>query len=137
MNPISLVLKVISNLGELSGSLKDFEQSAKDLFAGKLSKAEVEQLISDVTKILATGLVTIPGVTTAQLTETLTGTENLVEDVIAAVSDVKTAGVADLVPDLSKAVADLTDAVTKGVIGLTDSTKEQILSVLAEIGKGI
>lgn len=137
MNPIQLVLKVIGNLGQLSSELKDYEQAAADLFSGKLTKAEVQQVLDDTISILSLGLVTFPGVDMTKVTNTIKGSETLVDDVIASVADVKATGVTAVVPDLAKAVADITAAVTAGVVGLTDSNKEQVLAVLAEIGKGI
>jgi hypothetical protein len=135
--PIAILLKIISNLGSLSGVLKDFEQDAKDLFAGKMSKDEALGLLADLEKIIAMGFISIPGVDMGSLSNTISGGEKIVDDMLAAVSDVKSQGVAAIVPDLGKAVDDLTSALTAGVVGLKDSTKEQVLQVLAEIKAGL
>jgi len=134
---IGLLLKVITNLGKLSGDLKDFEGAAKALFAGQLTKAQIEQLLSDVEDLLSSGIISIPGIDSKLVISTIQSGDTIVEDVIKAVSDVKAGGVAEVLPDLGKAVDDLIAALGQGVIGLTDSTKEQVLQVLNEIKAGL
>lgn len=137
MNPISLILKIIGNLGSLAADLGDFEQAAKDLFAGKITLAEGEKLLEDLGGILGMGFITIPGVDLSQVVSTLKSGEVVAADLIAAVKDVKATGVSAVVPDLQKAVSDLEAAVSSGIVGLQNSTKEQILQVLQEISQGL
>ena len=130
--PIALLLKVISNIGSLSGDLKDFEQGVADLKAGKLSKADVDQLLKDIADVLAMGLVPLPGVDMQAVISTLKSGESVVEDIMQAVSDVKSQGVSAIVPDLKKAIGDVIIGIDSGLIthfgASSAASAKQILS---------
>lgn len=137
MSPISIILKVIANLGNLSGDLADFEADAKKLFAGQMTIADAEQLISDLGGILSMGFISIPGIDLSQVQNTLKTAQGLASDLISGVKDVAAQGVAHVVPDLGKAIDDLESGVTTGIIGLTNVTKEQVLQILTELKAGL
>lgn len=136
MNPVSLILKVIANLGQISGDLKDFEQAGKDLFAGKLTKDEVTKLLTDIGGILSSGLISIPGVDSSQVVAAIGSGEKIVDDVIKAVKDVE-----DKQPveqDLGQALSDIRDLITNGVLkNFGGNTKEQVIEVIDALAKAL
>lgn len=135
---IGIIIKVIANLGKLSQDLSDFEQDAKDLFAGKLTEDEIKTFLADVGNILATGIIALPeGIAAAAIIETLNSGEAVVADVMAAIKGVEEKGASEVAPDLKKIAMDLKAALNGGLIKLSATTSEQVNDVLDEIIKGI
>lgn len=136
---IGVLLKIVSHLGQLSSVLKDFEAAAKDLFDGKLTKEEIEKLLSDVISILSIGFVQLPeGVAIADVESFLHSSESVVSDVLKAVSDVEAGGVATIPPNAKQLASDLLAALESGLIkDFGGHTKEQVIEVLKAISGGL
>ena len=116
MNVVSTLLKIIANLGQISSDFSDFETVGKDLFAGKLSEAEIASVIADVVKILSSGLIAIPGVDSNALVSAITASQSLVSDVIVAVADIKSGTVPKAAPDAKALASDLLKLVESNLI---------------------
>ncbi len=137
-NPVGLIFKAVTHLGQLASDLKDFEKAAEDLFSGKLTREDVEALLKDVVELIGGGFISIPGMDQAALVSFIQGSESVVDDVIQGVSDIQLKGVSAVTPDLKKIVGDLISCVESGVIrSFGGVTKEQVLEVLRGINSAL
>jgi len=129
------ILKIIANLGKLSSDLSDFEKAAKDLFSGSFTEADANQLIIDLQGILTSGLINIDGIDLGAVAKMLSDGEIVGKDIIAAVKDLRSNGVASLPPDASKVVSDLAQFINDGVIqnfgGFTKQQAQELLQSIA------
>lgn len=135
---IGIILKIISNIGALSASLNGFENSAKDLFAGKFSEDDAKGFLAAVASILATGIIALPeGITADMVIAFIASGENIAADLVASVKDIESSGIRNVPADLKKVIADLVQAVTSGVINLKNSSIGQAVDILKEIEAGL
>jgi len=131
---IGLIFKLVSNLGTISQALKDFEADVQALFKGQLTKDEVVQFLNDILSIASSGLISLPaGMTSDTIKSTLTSVEQVADDLIQAVKDLKAKGLSSLTPDLGKAVSDLIAAIQGGIVGLNGQSQDSVLAILKQI----
>ena len=76
MNPS--LLKLVLHLGIVIKSVKDVEHGVEDAIAGKLVMSDVKAILDDLSELVVTGVIVIPGVTPDQF-------KTLIADIEAAV----------------------------------------------------
>jgi hypothetical protein len=139
MNPVSLLLDIISNLGTLKTDLGDLQALASHITSGQASIADAEKFIGDLCGLLTSGFIPLPaGVDAKALVATIQGAEGVAEALISGVKDVIGKGISAVGPDLKTIVTTLTSAISGGMITKFGGfTKEQVLQVLTEISAGL
>ncbi len=135
---IGMILKLVSHMGALSTAGSDFEQACKDLFAGKLTKDEAEKVISDVMTIAATGIIPLPeGITADMISEVVKSSENMIEDILKAISDIKKDGVSAVIPSIKNIATDLLDALKANPPMLKQFNMSTVEEVLGDVIQGL
>lgn len=131
MNPIALILKVISNLSQIKTDIGDFQRAGEDLFKGDLQRAEVEACLKDLCGILSSGLISIPGIDSKVILAAVSEGEKTVDAVIAMVKDIGDEGIDAVVPDVKAVLEHVKGLVASGVVSnFGGHTKEQVNDML-------
>lgn len=72
MNPIALLLQI----GKIIQAFKDVEKGIADLIHKNYSPSDLKAVLEDIKAIVDSGLISIPGISAAEIDAAITGLES-------------------------------------------------------------
>lgn len=71
------VIQILLNLGKIIGTAKDLEQAIADLVAGKPIAGDAKKVMADLSALLKSGLIHMPGMGSQAIEEALLEIEKI------------------------------------------------------------